>query len=42
MLAGERREVLEATVSVVEAALEAGARAVRVEVEAQGEADRFG
>ena len=42
VLAGGRREVLEAAVRVVEAALGAGARTVRVEVEAQGEAPRFG
>lgn len=42
VLAGARREVLEATVRVVDAALDAGARAVRVEVEVQGEAPRFG
>ncbi|HSK99262.1 MAG TPA: hypothetical protein VK869_02885 [Rubrobacteraceae bacterium] len=41
-LAGGRREVLEAAMRVAEAALDAGARAVRVEVEAQGAAPRFG
>jgi uncharacterized protein YqgV (UPF0045/DUF77 family) len=42
ILAGGRKEVLEATMRVVEAALGAGARAVRVEVEAQDDAPRFG
>jgi uncharacterized protein YqgV (UPF0045/DUF77 family) len=42
ILAGGHKEVLEATVKVVEAALGAGARGVRVEVEVQGEAPRFG
>ena len=41
-LAGGRREVLEATLRVVEAALDAGAHAVEVKVEAEGEAERFG
>jgi uncharacterized protein YqgV (UPF0045/DUF77 family) len=41
-LAGGRREVLEASLRVVEAALDAGARAVEVRVEAEGEAERFG
>lgn len=41
-LAGRRREVLEASLRVVEAALDAGAHAVEVRVEAEGEAERFG
>ena len=41
-LAGGRREVLEASLRVIEAALDAGARAVEVRVEAEGEAERFG
>ena len=41
MLAGSRPEVLEATVEVVEAALDAGAHAVEVRVESEGAADRF-
>jgi uncharacterized protein YqgV (UPF0045/DUF77 family) len=42
VLAGGRREVLEATMKVVEAALDAGAHAVEVKVEAEGESERFG
>jgi uncharacterized protein YqgV (UPF0045/DUF77 family) len=42
MLTGGRREVLEAAIKVVEASLDAGARAVEVRVEAQGEAPGFG
>ena len=42
MLAGEREEVLEATMKVIEAALDAGARTVEVKVEAEADADRFG
>ena len=42
MLAGEREEVLEATMKVIEAALGAGARTVEVKVEAEADADRFG
>ena len=41
VLAGGRREVLEASLKVVEAALDAGAQAVKVKVEAEGEAGRF-
>ena len=41
-LAGGRREVLEASLKVMEAALDAGAHAVEVRVEAEGEAERFG
>ena len=41
MLSGGRREVLEAAITVVEASLDAGARAVEVRVEAQGEAPGF-
>ena len=42
VLAGGRKEVLEATMKTVEAALDAGTRAVEVRVEAEGEAERFG
>jgi uncharacterized protein YqgV (UPF0045/DUF77 family) len=42
VLAGGRREVLEATMKIVEAALDAGAHAVEVKVEAEGESERFG
>jgi uncharacterized protein YqgV (UPF0045/DUF77 family) len=42
VLAGGRKEVLEATMKVVEAALEAGARSVEAKVEAEGESKRFG
>jgi uncharacterized protein YqgV (UPF0045/DUF77 family) len=42
VLAGGRREVLDATMRVVEAALDAGVHAVEVRVEAEGEAERFG
>lgn len=42
VLAGGRREVLEATLRVIEAALDAGAHAVEVKVEAEGESERFG
>ena len=41
MLAGGRKEVLEATMGVIEAALDAGAHAVNVKVEAEGVASRF-
>jgi uncharacterized protein YqgV (UPF0045/DUF77 family) len=41
-LAGGRREVLEATMRVIGASLDAGAHAVQVRVEAEGEAARFG
>ncbi len=41
-LTGGRDEVLEATMKVVQAALDAGAQAVEVRVEAEGEAGRFG
>ena len=41
MLSGGRREVLEAAIKVVEASLDAGAHAVEVRVEAQGEAPGF-
>ena len=41
MLAGGRREVLEASLTVIEAALDAGAQAVQMKVEAEGEAGRF-
>ncbi|MGH3147006.1 MAG: thiamine-binding protein, partial [Rubrobacter sp.] len=41
VLTGGRREVLDATMKVVEASLDAGAHAVEVRVEAQGEAPSF-
>ena len=41
MLAGERKEVLEAMMKVIEAALDAGAKAVEAKVEAEAEAYRF-
>lgn len=42
VLAGGREEVLRAAMEVVNAALDAGAQAVEVKVEAEAEADRFG
>ena len=42
VLAGGRQEVLEAAMRVVEASLDAGARAVQVKVEVEGDAERFG
>jgi uncharacterized protein YqgV (UPF0045/DUF77 family) len=42
VLAGGRKEVLEAAMKAVEAALEAGARAVEMKVEAEGNSERFG
>ncbi len=41
VLAGGREEVLRATMRVIEAALDAGAHAVNVKVEAEGDAPRF-
>ncbi len=41
MLAGGRSEVLEAVLKVIEASLDAGAHAVQVRVEAEGDAARF-
>jgi hypothetical protein len=41
VLSGGRREVLEAVVDVVNAALDAGARGVEVTIEAEGDAPRF-
>ena len=41
VLAGGRKEVLQAAMQVIEAALDAGAHAVNVKVEAEGESDRF-
>ena len=41
VLAGGREEVLEGVRWVVDAALDAGARSVRVEIEVQGDAPRF-
>lgn len=42
ILAGGRKEVLEAATRVVEAALDAGASGVDLKIEAQGDAPRFG
>jgi len=42
VLAGGRREVLEGAMEVIEAALDAGASAVEIKVEAEGDAPRFG
>ena len=42
VLAGGRREVLEAMMEVIEASLDAGASAVEIKVEAQRDAPRFG
>lgn len=42
VLAGGRREVIEAMMEVVEASLDAGASAVEIKVEAQRDAPRFG
>jgi uncharacterized protein YqgV (UPF0045/DUF77 family) len=42
VLAGGRAEVLGAVMKVIEAALDAGAHEVRVKVEAEEDADRFG
>lgn len=41
-LAGERSEVLGAVLKVIEASLDAGAQAVQVNVETEGESSRFG
>ena len=41
VLAGGRREVLDSATRVVEAALDAGARAVELKIEAEGDAQRF-
>lgn len=41
-LVGERSEVLGAVLKVIEASLDAGAHAVEVKVEAEGDAPRFG
>ena len=41
VLAGGREEVRQATMRVIEAALDAGAHAVSVKVEAEGDAPRF-
>lgn len=41
MLSGSRHEVLDATSKVIDAAIEAGARAVQVKVEAEADAPRF-
>jgi uncharacterized protein YqgV (UPF0045/DUF77 family) len=40
-LAGERSEVLEAMRNVIEASLDAGAHAVQVKVETEGDSPRF-
>jgi uncharacterized protein YqgV (UPF0045/DUF77 family) len=42
VLAGGRREVLEATMEVIEASLDAGASAIEIKVEVEGDAPRFG
>ena len=42
VLAGERREVLDAVTRVLEATLDAGAGGVELRIEAQGDAPRFG
>ena len=42
VLAGGRSEALEAMLGVIEASLDAGAHAVDVRVEVEGEASRFG
>jgi uncharacterized protein YqgV (UPF0045/DUF77 family) len=42
LLAGERAQVLEAALKVIDAALDAGAHIVQVKVEAQADAKRFG
>ena len=42
VLAGGRRKVLEATMEIVEASLDAGASAVEIKVETEGDAPRFG
>ena len=41
VLAGGRSEVLDATLKVIEASLDAGAHIVQVKVEAEGDATRF-
>jgi uncharacterized protein YqgV (UPF0045/DUF77 family) len=41
-LSGERSEVLEAMLKVIEASLDAGAHAVQVNVETEGDSSRFG
>lgn len=41
MLAGNRDEVLTSTMKVIEAALDTGAEAVELKVEAEADADRF-
>lgn len=41
-LAGGRSEVLEAMLEVIEASLDAGAHAVQVNVETEGDSSRFG
>ena len=42
MLAGGQREVLEATMEVIEASLDAGVSAIQIKVEAEADAPRFG
>ncbi len=42
MLAGSRAEVLRAMAETLETALDAGAKAVEIKVEAEADADRFG
>jgi uncharacterized protein YqgV (UPF0045/DUF77 family) len=42
VLAGGRREVIEAMMEIIEASLDAGVSAVEIKVEAQSDAPRFG
>ena len=42
VVAGGRREVIEAMMEIIEASLDAGASAVEIKVEAQSDAPRFG
>lgn len=42
VISGGRKEVLQAAIDVVEAALDAGASAVEVKVEAEADSGRFG
>ena len=42
VIAGGRREVLEATMEVIEASLDAGASTIEIKVEVEGDAPRFG
>lgn len=42
MLSGSREEVLEATMKVLDAALDAGAKSIEMKLVAEADADRFG